>query len=102
MHHLKKSQALLQLFHANCHFHHFHPLSHHRYLQQCWKVDQLPDLHVNNNVTERNELNTYIHLLILPQRQVQILDMLVTAVCYKITNITCSVLVRVFLQFFHF
>ena len=100
MRHLKKSQALLQLFHADCHFHHFPPLSHHRYLQQCWQVKQLPDLHVNNNVTERNELNT--HLLILPQRQVQILGMLVTAVGYNITNITCSVLLRVFLQCIHF
>ena len=101
MHRLKKSQALLQLFHADCHFHHFHPLSHHRYLQQCWQVDELPDLHVNN-VTERNELNTYIHLLILPQRQVQILDMLFTAVCYNITNNTCSVCSECFFNFFHF
>lgn len=41
-------------------------------------------------------------LVILPQRQVQIISILVTAVGYNITNITCSVFLRMFFQFLHF
>lgn len=41
-------------------------------------------------------------LVILPQRQVQIIGILVTVVGYNITNITCSVFLRIFLQFLHF
>ena len=102
MYHLKKSQALLQLFHADCHLHHVHPPYHHRILQQCWQVNQLPELHINSNVKERNELNIYINLVILLKRQVQILGTPVIAVGYNITKITCSVFLGVFLQFLHF
>ena len=97
---LKKSQALLQLFHADYHLHHFHPPYHHSFLQQCWQVDQLPELHVNSNVKERNQLNTYINSVILLKRQVQILGILVIAVGYNITKITCSVFLGCFFSFF--
>ena len=102
MYHVKKSQALLQLFHADYHLHHVHPPYHQSFLQQCWPVDQLQELHVNSNVKERNELNTYINLVILLKKQVQIPGTLVIAVGYNITETTCFVFLSVFLQLLHF